>query len=77
MPEQSWYRKDIGWWMVTLDGKKIRPIKELIQIALRCSAGPRCKKLAVEIKEQFRLRLFFQGRATVIAGAARAGLRRS
>jgi hypothetical protein len=23
-PNKVWYRKDIGWWMVTLDGKKIR-----------------------------------------------------
>jgi integrase len=23
-PNKVWFRKDIGWWMVTLDGKKIR-----------------------------------------------------
>ncbi len=23
-PNKIWFRKDIGWWMVTVDGKKIR-----------------------------------------------------
>jgi hypothetical protein len=23
-PNKVWYRSDIGWWMVTLDGEKVR-----------------------------------------------------
>ena len=23
-PNKIWFRKDTGWWMITLDGKKIR-----------------------------------------------------
>jgi hypothetical protein len=23
-PNKIWFRKDAGWWMVTIDGKKLR-----------------------------------------------------
>jgi hypothetical protein len=26
-PNRIWFRKDIGWWMVTLGGKKIRLVE--------------------------------------------------
>jgi hypothetical protein len=23
-PNKIWFRKDVGWWMVTIDGRKLR-----------------------------------------------------
>jgi hypothetical protein len=26
-PNKVWFRKDVGWWMVTLGGKKLRLVE--------------------------------------------------
>ncbi|MEZ6115306.1 MAG: hypothetical protein R3C28_01840 [Pirellulaceae bacterium] len=26
-PNKVWFRKDVGWWMVTINGKKVRLAK--------------------------------------------------
>lgn len=30
-PNKVWFRKDIGWWMVTINGKKVRLAKGISQ----------------------------------------------
>lgn len=45
-PNRIWFRKDIGWWMITLGGKKIRLIqgKENKKLAEKNSMSlPLCK----------------------------------